>query len=249
MRRRHIALLTLAAALLAPSAAAAEPLARTSATCSDYSNQADAQRAADTRDADGDGIYCEDLPCPCLKPGSGGGGSKPKPKPRKRAKGYKARLLSVTDGDTIKVRLASGSRRTVRLIGIDTPESHKPGVPVECGAREATASMLRLSFTAPKDTNGDGLEDKAGGKGRRVTLKTDATQDTKDRHGRPLAYVTTSSGSQLQLGQLNRGWAKVYVFNHKRFQRYKRYAAAQSSARTSKVGVWGSCGGDFHSEQ
>ena len=43
-----------------------------SATCSDYSNQADAQRAKDTRDTDGDGIYCESLPCPCLKPGSGG---------------------------------------------------------------------------------------------------------------------------------------------------------------------------------
>ena len=27
------------------------------ATCSSYDNQADAQRAADTRDADGDGIY------------------------------------------------------------------------------------------------------------------------------------------------------------------------------------------------
>jgi hypothetical protein len=28
------------------------------ATCSDYDTQAEAQRAADTRDADGDGIYC-----------------------------------------------------------------------------------------------------------------------------------------------------------------------------------------------
>lgn len=35
------------------------------ATCADYPNQAAAQRAADTRDADGDGIYCESLPCPC----------------------------------------------------------------------------------------------------------------------------------------------------------------------------------------
>jgi hypothetical protein len=57
------------------------------ATCDDYSNQAAAQRAMDTRDADGDGIYCESLPCPCLKPGDsggGGGGSSPpatKPKP------------------------------------------------------------------------------------------------------------------------------------------------------------------------
>ncbi len=40
-----------------------------SATCADYPNQAAAQRAADTRDPDGDGIYCESLPCPCLAPG------------------------------------------------------------------------------------------------------------------------------------------------------------------------------------
>jgi hypothetical protein len=53
----------------APSAAIATPPARASATCSDYPNQAAAQRAADTRDPDGDGVYCEDLPCPCLKPG------------------------------------------------------------------------------------------------------------------------------------------------------------------------------------
>ena len=32
------------------------------ATCSDYANQAAAQRAVDTRDPDGDGIYCESDP-------------------------------------------------------------------------------------------------------------------------------------------------------------------------------------------
>jgi hypothetical protein len=37
-------------------------------TCSDYTNQRQAQLNKDTRDADGDGIYCEGLPCPCLKP-------------------------------------------------------------------------------------------------------------------------------------------------------------------------------------
>src|SRR3954447_21700017 len=42
------------------------------ATCADYPNQAAAQRAADTRDADADGIYCEDLPCPCSTAGDGG---------------------------------------------------------------------------------------------------------------------------------------------------------------------------------
>jgi hypothetical protein len=58
------------------------PAGASAATCADYSNQADAQRAQDTRDADGDGIYCESLPCPCLKPGdTGGGGSTPAPAP------------------------------------------------------------------------------------------------------------------------------------------------------------------------
>ena len=50
--------------------AEARPDARMAATCSQYSNQADAQRAKDTRDADGDGVYCESLPCPCAGPGT-----------------------------------------------------------------------------------------------------------------------------------------------------------------------------------
>jgi hypothetical protein len=61
------------------------PHPASAATCSDYSSQADAQRAQDTRDADGDGIYCESLPCPCLKPGdsgTGGGSPTPAPKPK-----------------------------------------------------------------------------------------------------------------------------------------------------------------------
>lgn len=64
--------------LLAAFAMAALPQTASAATCSDYSNQADAQRGADTRDADGDGVYCESLPCPCSTgSGGGGGGSNP----------------------------------------------------------------------------------------------------------------------------------------------------------------------------
>jgi hypothetical protein len=38
------------------------------ATCANFPDQAAAQRAADTRDPDSDGLYCEDLPCPCAGP-------------------------------------------------------------------------------------------------------------------------------------------------------------------------------------
>ena len=64
-----VAVVALAAALFWSLAGPADARG---ATCSDYENQAAAQRAADTRDADGDGIYCESLPCPCASPGSGG---------------------------------------------------------------------------------------------------------------------------------------------------------------------------------
>ena len=51
------------------------PVAHAAATCSDYPNQKAAQEAADTRDGDGDGIYCEELPCPCSSEAGGGGGA------------------------------------------------------------------------------------------------------------------------------------------------------------------------------
>lgn len=63
MKRLRSVLLALAMLLAAPAIASA-------ATCADFPNQAAAQAAANTRDADGDGIYCESLPCPCARPGA-----------------------------------------------------------------------------------------------------------------------------------------------------------------------------------
>jgi endonuclease YncB( thermonuclease family) len=234
----RLAALTLLLPLLLVGGVQAAPDAQSSATCSDYSNQRQAQLRKDTRDADGDGIYCESLPCPCLRPGGGGDGGtrprRPRPKPRKRAQVIAARITSVVDGDTVRVR-AFGARRslyTVRLIGIDTPETKRPGTPIECGGREASANMRELAFT----------ED---GEGRRVTLTTDPTQDTFDRYNRLLAYIQTVGGTQLQVEQLSDGWAKVYVFE-RRFRKYSRFRRAQSRARTARRGVWGRCAGNFH---
>ena len=56
---------------LVPGSASAGPV------CADFPNQAAAQAAHNTVDADHDGIYCESLPCPC----STGGPSSPPPPP------------------------------------------------------------------------------------------------------------------------------------------------------------------------
>jgi hypothetical protein len=42
---------------------------------------------------------------------------------------------------------------SMRLIGIDTPETQKPGVAMECGGPEGEANMLRQSPTPPEDSD------------------------------------------------------------------------------------------------
>jgi hypothetical protein len=75
MRVMHGLVLALLVVAVWPAASTADSSARAcAATCSDYPNQKAAQEAADTVDADGDGIYCESLPCPCSTEAGGGGG-------------------------------------------------------------------------------------------------------------------------------------------------------------------------------
>jgi endonuclease YncB( thermonuclease family) len=112
-----------------------------------------------------------------------------------------ATVIRIVDGDTIHVSV-DGKDKTVRLIGIDTPETHKPGVKIECGGKEASANMKHL---APA--------------GAEVKLTSDPTQDSVDRYGRLLAYVSTPGHprTSLQLEQVYAGWAEVYVYGGKPF--------------------------------
>ena len=165
-----------------------------------------------------------------------------------RAQTIRSQIIDVVDGDTIKVRPLEPARRssyTVRLIGIDTPETRKPGTPVECGGKEATASAFDLGFSRPRDTDDDGLFDRRGGRGRRVLLRTDPSQDLFDGFGRLLAYADLRRGPTLGGAQLKRGWATVYVFRHA-FRQLRRFRSIQRRARRVRRGVWGRCAGDFH---
>jgi micrococcal nuclease len=55
----------------------------------------------------------------------------------------RAQVLHVVDGDTIRVRL-DGRTERVRYIGVDTPESVKPGTPVQCFGKRAAAANAAL---------------------------------------------------------------------------------------------------------
>ena len=140
-----------------------------------------------------------------------------------------ARVVRVVDGDTIHVRVR-GEEESVRLLGIDTPETHRPGTPIECGGPQASAHLEAL---APPGTP--------------VKLEPDPTQDRQDRYGRALAYVRLPDGRLAEDAQLEAGWATVYVFEGHPVERDPEFRRSQAAARRAARGVWGVCDGDFHS--
>lgn len=190
--------------------------------CGDFRTQAAAQQfflnAGGPRrdphglDYDGDGVACESNPCPCSTSTSGGN------QPAAPTGAQRAKITRVVDGDTVHVRLASGARRQVRLVGIDTPEVSGR----ECGHARATGSLRRL---APV--------------GSWVRLVRDGKQANRDRYGRLLRYVVRS-GKDVNRAQVARGWAKVLVVG-RGFDRVRNYRGAQSAARAHRRGVWRLC--------
>jgi GH25 family lysozyme M1 (1,4-beta-N-acetylmuramidase) len=131
------------------------------------------------------------------------------------------RVVNILDGNTIRVR-SDGRRRTVRLLGTDTPAAAG-----ECGGAQATASLRRL--LEPGDP---------------VSLVRDPGQARRDESGRRLRYVDAGS---VDVGrrQVRRGWGAVLTAEHP-FRRLHAYRQAQRHARDHIRGAWGSCDGDFH---
>jgi micrococcal nuclease len=124
------------------------------------------------------------------------------------------------DGDTIRVRVA-GREETVRYIGIDTPESVKPGAPVECFAHRAAAENERLVG------------------GRRVRLERDA--EARDRFGRLLAYVVREDDGVLVNEALVRGGYAVPLTIPPNVRHAERLRAAATGARRAGRGLWRAC--------
>jgi micrococcal nuclease len=138
-------------------------------------------------------------------------------------------VVAVVDGDTVKVRRA-GSELTVRLIGLDTPETVDPARPVECFGPEASAfARARLA-------------------GRTVTLELDPSQGRRDVYGRTLAYVWLDppSGERRLFNWVvvRQGFAVEYTYD--RSYRWRRaFIRAENKAAAAGLGLWSpsGCGG------
>jgi micrococcal nuclease len=133
------------------------------------------------------------------------------------------RVTRVVDGDTVKVRLAPGrGTRTVRYIGVDTPETVKPGEPVQCFGKAASAFNERLV------------------EGRRVRLKIG--RERRDRYGRLLAYVYVRGRGNpfVNAELLRRGYARTLAIPPNT-DRAGRFAELERRARNDGRGLWSAC--------
>lgn len=127
-------------------------------------------------------------------------------------------VTAVIDGDTIKVALGN-EQETLRLIGIDTPETVDPRKPVQCFGKEASAkAKLLLS-------------------GKSVRLESDSTQGERDKYHRLLRYVFLEDGTSFNKLMISEGYAHEYTYNTP-YKYQAEFKQAQKEAEANKRGLW-----------
>lgn len=138
----------------------------------------------------------------------------------------KTTVNSVVDGDTIKVTI-SGKEESVRLIGVDNPETVKPNSPVEAYGKEAS------NFTKEQLT------------GKEVFLEKDVQE--RDKYGRLLAYVWLSPPTKIDDNEI-----RTKLFNAKliidgygqlltippNIKYVDYFTTYQNEAKENNVGLW-----------
>jgi len=143
---------------------------------------------------------------------------------------YEVEVVSVTDGDTADVEFESGQVDTVRILGIDTPETG------------STDERLQ-EFEGIDD--GPALRDKADEattyaqdqlpEGETVTLSFDQNEGLRGNFGRLLGFLERPDGSVYNANVIEDGWARVYdsgLANH------DAYWDLERAARDAGDGVW-----------
>jgi micrococcal nuclease len=130
----------------------------------------------------------------------------------------RAYVVRAVDGDTIEVRIG-GKLEDVRYIGVDTPETVKPGTPVQCFGHRASDFNHRLAEQ------------------RRARLVFGV--ERRDVYGRLLAYVYI--GHRFVNAELvRRGLARTLaIAPNTRYQAL--FGHLELNAARRGRGLWGAC--------
>lgn len=130
------------------------------------------------------------------------------------------KVLDTIDGDTIKV-LIDGEVETVRLLGVDTPETKDPRRGVQCYGKLASNYTKTLLM------------------GQAVRLTSDPMEQNRDAFGRLLRYVYLENGTSINEKLVKDG----YAFAYEKFptSRTEKLKLLEKMARERGLGLWGEC--------
>lgn len=131
------------------------------------------------------------------------------------------RVKNVLDGDTAQIEI-NGQTKTVRFIGIDTPETVDPRKPVQCFGREASQRAHEL------------LDNQI------VGLENDIEVGEQDKYGRLLRYIILSNGEIYNKKMISEGYAHEYTYQNQNYRYQSEFKQAESQARSLGVGLWNS---------
>lgn len=141
-------------------------------------------------------------------------------------------VTRVIDGDTLEVRFPNGRVDTLRLLGVDTPETtlsrvdpaEFEGIPNTSAGRD---HLYEWGLNATSDAN-ETLH------GETVRIAVDPAADRRGTFGRLLVYVF-HDGENFNEGLLEEGYARLYESS---FSQRETFETAEATARANETGLW-----------
>ncbi|MEK5493783.1 thermonuclease family protein [Paenibacillus sp. FSL R7-0297] len=127
-----------------------------------------------------------------------------------------AEVLSVTDGDTFKVKFEDGTVDKIRLLLIDTPETKRANTPVQPFGPEASEYLTELL------------------NGQTVRVEMDVSE--RDPYGRILAYVYLGDEMVNEM-LIAEGLARVAMYPPD-VKYVDQLRATEKKAKAAKLGIW-----------
>ena len=136
--------------------------------------------------------------------------------PKVVAQSGEVKVYSVLDGDTFRFRKEDGELQSVRLLGVDAPESSLTRYrTIECFGKESKTYLTDLL------------------KNQYVRLEYDPTQSPVDGYGRLIAYVY--KGDILVNQQiLADGYAREYTYKTA-YEKQSSFQSTEQQAKAQKV--------------
>lgn len=142
----------------------------------------------------------------------------------------KTTIIKVVDGDTLRIEY-QGQKETIKLIGIDAPES-KLNRKAEQDAIRNSESLITIASMGIDATNYSKSLIK---KGDTVTIEFDV--QARDKYKKMLGYIYISDGRMLNEEMLAAGYA--YLKTDSVNVKYQdRFLKAFKEAKENKRGLW-----------